>query len=84
MHDPVVVGLHLWRGEDSRDVETEELWQGRQVSQDKSCGLAEFKCKFVEIVSKSITSSCNNTTYLYVEVKRNKKTVIFVILKMVR
>jgi len=42
MRDPVVVGLHVWCGEDGRDVETGELWQGRQISQDKSCGLAEF------------------------------------------
>ena len=42
MRDPVVVGLHVWRGEDGRDVETGELWQGRQVSQDKSSGLPEF------------------------------------------
>jgi len=44
MRDPVVVGLHVWRGEDGRDVETElwqGLWQGRQISQDKSSGLAE-------------------------------------------
>jgi len=42
MRDPVVVGLHVWRGEGGRDVETGEKCQGRQVSQDKSCGLAEF------------------------------------------
>jgi len=64
MRDPVVVGLHVWRGEDGREVETGELWQGRQVSQDHSSGLAEFWCKFPEIVSKSITLSFNTTTYL--------------------
>ena len=42
MRDPIVVGLHVWRGEDGRDVETEEQGQGRQVSQDKSSGLPEF------------------------------------------
>jgi len=25
MRDPVVVGLHVWRGEDGRGVETREL-----------------------------------------------------------
>jgi len=74
MRDLAVVGLHAaWRGEDGCDVKTGELWQGWQVSQDKSSGLAEFWCKFVEIVSKSITSSCNTTTYLNVE-RRNRKT----------
>ena len=29
MCDLVVVGLHVWRGEDGRDVETGELWQGK-------------------------------------------------------
>jgi len=42
MRDPVVVGMHVWRGKEGRDVETGELWQGPQVSQDKSSGLAEF------------------------------------------
>jgi len=46
MRDPVVVGLHVWRGEDGRDAETGELWQGRQVSQDQSSGLAEFYASF--------------------------------------
>ena len=67
MPDPVVVELHVWRGEDGRGVETGELWQGRQVSQDKSSGLAEFWCKFPEIVSESITLSFNTTTYLNVK-----------------
>ena len=34
MRDPIVVGLHVWRGEDGRGVETRELWQGQQVSLD--------------------------------------------------
>ena len=42
MRDPVVVGLHVWRGEDGRGVETGELRQGRQVFQDQSSRLAEF------------------------------------------
>ena len=46
MRDPVVVELHVWRGEDSRGVETGELWQGRQVSQDQSSGLAELYASF--------------------------------------
>jgi len=44
MRDPVVVGLHVWHGEDGRDMETGELWQGWQVPQDKSSRLAEFWC----------------------------------------
>jgi len=47
MRDPVVVGLHVWRGEDGRGVETRELWQGRQVSEDQSSGLAEVKIAFI-------------------------------------
>jgi len=42
MRDPEVVGLHVWCEKEGRDVETGELWQGRQVSQNKSSGLAEF------------------------------------------
>jgi len=42
MRDLEVVGLHVWRGKEVHDAETGELWQGRQVSQDKSSGLAEF------------------------------------------
>jgi len=42
MRDLVVVGLRVWRGEDGCDVETGELRKSRQVSQDKSSGLAEF------------------------------------------
>jgi len=74
MRDPVVVGLHVWRGEDGRGVETRELWQGRQVSQDQSSGLGEFWCEFPQTVSKSITLSFNTNTYLNAEVRRNGKT----------
>jgi len=42
MRDPEVVGLHVWREKEGCDVETGELWQGRQVSQNKSSGLYEF------------------------------------------
>jgi len=42
MRDLEVVGLHVWHGQEGRDVETGELWQGRQVPRDKSSGLAEF------------------------------------------
>jgi len=42
MRDPEVVGLHVWRGKEGRDVESGELWQGRQVFQNTSSGLTEF------------------------------------------
>jgi len=64
MRDPVVVGLHVWRGEDGRGVETRELWQGRQLSQHQSSRLAVFWCEFPQTVSKSITLSFNINTYL--------------------
>jgi len=77
MRDPEVVGLHVWRGKEGRDVETGELWLGWEVSQNQSYGLAELLCKFVEIDSKSIIYTCNTTTYLIVEVSGVRKTVYF-------
>ena len=77
MRDPIVVGLYVWRGEDSRGVETRELWQGQQVSQHQSSGLAEFWGEFPQTVSKSITLSFNTNTYLNAEVRRKQNVCDF-------
>jgi len=59
------------RGKDGRGVETRELWQGQQVSQHQSSGLAQFWGEFPQTVSKSTTLSLNTNTYLNAEVRRN-------------
>jgi len=75
MHDPENVGLVEWRGKEGIDVETGEPWQPRVVSQNKSYGLAEWLCKFVEIDSNTFTSTCSTTKYFIgdvIGVKRNE------------
>jgi len=64
MRDPEVVGLDVCRGKEGCDMETEELWQTREVYQNKSYGLADLLCKFVEIDSKSFTHTCIATSWM--------------------
>jgi len=53
MRDPIVVDCMY--GVEKTAVETRELWQGQQVFQHQSSGLAEFWGEFPQTVSKSIT-----------------------------
>ena len=73
MRDPEIVGPVVWSGKEGSGVETVEAWKSRTVSQNKSYGLDELLCKFVEVDTNTSNPSVTSWTVIIGEVSRVRR-----------